>query len=111
MPTANISCIHPGLKTIMVHEAASHIPDLAERQIFLRLVAALADCQGTLMGFEAPATSRQQPGGTGRTKRAPSAYNLHMKKCVSSKANGGEGKDFKTCSVEWKQRKAQEVAK
>ena len=102
MPTASISCIHPGLKTIMVHEAASHIPDLAERQIFLRLVAALPDCQGTLMGFEAPAASGSQPGSTKRTKRAPSFYNLHMKKCASSKAKGGEGKDFKACAVEWK---------
>ena len=109
MPTANISCIHPGLKAIMVHEAASHILDLAERQIFLRLVAALPDCQGTLIGFETPATSRQQPGGTGRTKRAPSAYNLFIKKCASSKAKGGEGKDFKACSIEWKQRKPQGV--
>ena len=107
MPAASISCIHPGLKTIMVHEAASHIADLAERQVFLRLVSALADCQGTLMGFEAPAASRQQPGGTGRTKRAPSAYNLFIKQCASSKAKGGQGKDFKTCAVEWRATRTQ----
>ena len=107
MPTTSISCIHPGLKTILVHEAASHIQDLAERQIFLRLVNALADCQGTLLGFEAPAGSEQKPGKAGRTKRAPSAYNLHMKKCASSKAKGGQGKDFKTCAVEWRATRTQ----
>lgn len=95
MPTASISCIHPGLKAILVHEAASHIGDARERRIFLELVNALADCQGTLLGL-APGTA------TGRVKRAPSAYNLHMKKCASSKAKGGEGRDFKACAVEWK---------
>ena len=102
MPAATLTCLAPGLKRIIEHETASHIPDLAERQIFLRLVAALADCQGTLLGFEAPAGSRQQPSGTGRPKRAPSAYNLFIKKCASSKAKGGEGRDFKTCAVEWR---------
>ena len=95
MPAASISCIHPGLKAILVHEAASHIVDLRERRIFLELVNALADCQGTLLGL-APGTT------TGRSKRAPSAYNLHMKKCASSKAKGGEGRDFKTCAVAWR---------
>ena len=102
MPTASISCLHPGLKAILVHEAVSHIPDLAERQIFLRLVAAMADCQGTLMGLEAPAGSEQKPGKAGRTKRAPSAYNLHMKQCVSSERKGGRGRDFPTCVEEWR---------
>ena len=97
MPTASISCIHPQLKAILVHEAATHIPDARERAIFLELVKALADCRGTLIGLE---TSR-----SGRAKRAPSPYNLFLKQCASSKANGGEGKDFKTCSVEWKQLK------
>ena len=95
MPATSISCIHPGLKAILTHEAASHIVDLAERQIFLRLVAAMADCQGTLIGLA-------QGSGAGRTKRAPSFYNLHMKKCASSKAKGGDGKDFKACAVEWR---------
>jgi hypothetical protein len=103
MPAAAISCLHPQLKRIIEHEAASHIPDLAERQVFLRLIVALADCQGTLMGFEAP-----EQEGRGRTKRAPSQYNLHLKKCASSKAKGGEGKDFKTCAVEWRAAKAQQ---
>ena len=97
MPPTSISCIHPGLKTIMVHEAASHIADLTERQIFLRLVSALPDCQGTLIGLETTSTGAQR-----RAKRAPSFYNLHMKKCASSKAKGGEGKDFKACAVEWR---------
>ena len=100
MPTASISCLHPGIKAILVHESASHIPDLAERQIFLRLVAALPDCQGTLIGLA-------QGSGAGRTKRAPSAYNLYLKKCASSKAKGGEGKDFQTCAVEWRAAKGQ----
>ena len=107
MPTASISCLHPGLKAILVHEAASHIPNLAERQIFLRLVAALADCQGTLLGFEAPAGSEQKPGKAGRTKRAPSAYNIFIKTCASSKAKGGQGRDFKACAVEWRATRTQ----
>ena len=101
MPTASISCIHPSLKTILVHEAASHIPDVQERRIFLELVKVLPDCQGTLIGLE---TSRG-----GRAKRAPSAYNLYLKQCAGSKAKGGEGKDFRTCSIEWKRRKPQGV--
>ena len=103
MPTATISCLHPQLKAILVHEAARHIEDAQERRIFLDLVKALADCRGTLIGLE---TSR-----SGRAKRAPSPFNLFLKQCASSKANGGEGKDFKTCAVEWKQRKAQGVSK
>ena len=102
MPAITLTCLAPGLKRIIEHEAVTHIPDLAERQIFLRLVAALADCQGTFMGFEAAPVSEPQPGSTKRAKRAPSAYNLHMKKCASSKAKGGQGKDFKSCAVEWK---------
>ena len=97
MPATSISCIHPGLKAILTHEAASHIVDLAERQIFLRLVAAMADCPGMLIGLETTST-----GAPRRAKRAPSAYNLYLKKCASSKAKGGEGKDFKTCAVEWR---------
>ncbi len=102
MPTATISCLHPGFKAILVHEAASHISDLGERQVFLRLVAAIPDCQGTLLGL-VPAS------GATRSKRAPSAYNLHMKRCASSKAKGGEGKDFKTCAVEWRAATAQKA--
>ena len=109
MPAATLTCLAPGLKRIIEHEAITHIPDLAERTIFLRLIAALADCQGTIMGFEAPASSEPQSGQAKRAKRAPSAYNLFIKKCAGSKAKGGEGKDFKTCSVEWKRRKPQEV--
>jgi hypothetical protein len=97
MPATAISCLHPQLKRIIEHEAASHIPDLAERQIFLHLVEALADCKGMLIGFEPPTEERR-----GRAKRAPSAYNLFIKQCASSKAKGGAGKDFKTCAVEWK---------
>lgn len=99
MPT--LTCLAPGLKRIIEHEAVSHIPDLAERQIFLRLVAEMADCDGILIGFEPPAGSARH-----RTKRAPSAYNLYIKHCASSKDKGGEGKDFKTCSLEWKSQKA-----
>ena len=95
MPATSISCIHPGLKTIMVHEAASHIQDLEERRIFLELVNALADCKGTLIGL-VPGT------GATRAKRAPSKYNLFLKTCAGSRAKGGEGKDFKTCAVEWR---------
>ena len=95
MPTASISCIHPGLKAILVHEAASHIADLRERQAFVTLLEAITACPaGTLMSVE--------NSGRTRVKRAPSAYNLHMKKCASSKAKGGQGKDFKTCAVEWR---------
>ena len=99
MATASISCLHPQLKAILVHEAATHIEDVRERRIFLELVNALADCQGTLIGLET--------SGGGRAKRAPSEYNLFLKQCAGSKAKGGEGKDFKTCSVEWKRRKLQ----
>lgn len=101
MPTASISCLHPGLKAILVHEAATHIENLQERRTFLELVEALADCRGALIGLEA---SRG-----GRVKRAPSAYNLFLRQCAGSKAKGGEGKDFRTCAVEWKQRKPQGV--
>ena len=97
MPTASVNCVHPGLKAILTHEAASHIPDLAERQIFLRLVSALPDCQGTLMGLEATSAGTQR-----RAKRAPSAYNLFMKQCASSEAKGGQGRGFKACAVEWR---------
>lgn len=100
MPT--ISCLHPQFKAILVREATTQIPDLAERQIFLRLVAILADCQGMLIGLEATPVRDQR-----RAKRAPSPYNLFLKQCASSKAKGGEGKDFKTCTVEWRQRKPQ----
>jgi hypothetical protein len=102
MPAASISCLHPQLKRIIEHEAVTHIPDLAERQVFLRLIAALADCQGTLLGL-VPGTA------TGRAKRSPSAYNLFIKKCASSKAKGGEGKDFKTCAVEWRATRVQKT--
>ena len=95
MPAGSISCIHPGLKAILTHEAASHIADLRERRIFLELVNALADCKGTLLGL-APGS------GATRSKRAPSAYNLFIKHCASSKAKGGDGKDLKTCAVEWR---------
>ena len=71
--------------------------------MFLELVAALADCRGTLIGLEAP--------GSGRVKRAPSEYNQFITNCARSKKKGGEGKDFKTCSVEWKRRKTQGSAK
>ena len=97
MPTASISCLHPGLKAILVHEAATHIENLQERRIFLELVGALADCRGALIGLEA--------SSAGRVKRAPSAYNLFLKKCAGSKAKGGDGKGFKTCAVEWKAQK------
>jgi hypothetical protein len=100
MPHAGISCVHPGLKTILVHEAASHIKDDRERRIFVELVNSVADCQGTLLGLVAAS-------GATRSKRAPSAYNLHMKKCASSKAKGGEGKEFKACAVEWRAAKLQ----
>lgn len=103
MPTATISCLHPSLKAILVHEAAQHIENLQERRIFLELVKALADCRGTLIGLETSSGSR--------AKRSPSAYNLFLRQCAGSKAKGGEGKDFKTCSVEWKRRKPQGVAK
>lgn len=106
MPSATLTCLSPDLKKIIQHEAVTHIPDLAERKIFLDLVAALADCKGTLMGFEVPVASGQQASQSGRTKRAPSKYNLFIKRCASSKAKGGEGRDFKTCSVEWKAQKA-----
>lgn len=100
MPAATLTCLAPGLKKIIQHEAVTHIPDLAERKLFLDLVAAMADCQGTLMGFEAPDASGTQPGR--RTKRAPSAYNLFIRRCASSTAKGGEGKNLKTCAVEWR---------
>ena len=97
MPATAINCLHPGLKSILVHEAASHIQDGEERRIFIELVNGLPDCQGALLGL-APA---------GRSKRAPSAYNLFLKKCASSTAKGGEGKDFRICSREWKEQKVQ----
>lgn len=111
MPHATLTCLAPGLKKIIMHEASTHISDLAERKIFLDLVAALANCQGTLIGFEVPAAIERQVAGDGRKKRAPSAYNTFIKKCASSKAKGGEGKDFKACALTWKEQKAQARAK
>jgi|GEM_PF-6805028 len=99
MATAAITCLHPGLKTILVHEAESHIEDDEELRIFLDLLSSIADCQGMVIGLEAA------QGGGVRVKRAPSAYNLFMKQCASSTAKGGDGKDFKACGLEWKRKK------
>lgn len=94
-----LSCLSPQLKLILQQEAR-HITDEAEKGVYLKLLEALLDCpKGILIGLEDQGQKRS------RTKRAPSAYNLHMKKCASSKAKGGEGRDFKACAVAWKARK------
>lgn len=98
MPT--ISCLHPQLKLILQGEA-HHIADEKERQAFLKLLMATADCQGMLIGLEGGTTKGE------RKKRAPSEYNDFMGKCARSKdkvVDGvpGQGKDFKACALEWK---------
>ena len=48
-----------------------------------------------------------QPTGLGdgrRRKRAPSAYNLHMKECLK-KTSGPIKERFRTCAAEWKKKK------
>lgn len=107
MAYVTLSCLHPQLKAILIDESSRHIRDATERAIFLRLVAALTDCQGTLIGFEPSAGAGRQPTEGRRTKRAPSAYNLFIRKCASSKAKGGEGRDFKTCAVAWRAAKVE----
>lgn len=95
-----ISCLSPGLKLILQAEAR-HIEDAAEKRAYLKLLEALADCSpGVLIGIDAGESERGRRRSD--TKRAPSAYNLFIKKCASSKAKGGEGKDFKACTLAWK---------
>lgn len=51
--------------------------------------------------------SLKSRGGGGRAKRAPSAYNEFMGKCVKEKGKGGDhqGK-FKDCAAEYRKKKA-----
>ena len=90
---AGISCLHPGLKAILEQEA-KHILDTSERQAYLALLGELANCpRGMLIGLEAGTTEQKN----GRKKRAPSAYNNYVKKCM-----GQDGKPMKECAVGWK---------
>lgn len=45
-----------------------------------------------------------QMASAGRTKRAPSAYNLWMKECIP-KRTGPIQERFKACAVEYKKQK------
>jgi len=42
--------------------------------------------------------------GKARTKRAPSAYNLHMKECIK-RTSGPIQERFKSCAAEYKKKK------
>jgi hypothetical protein len=99
MPQAKITCISSGLREVLMHESR-HLVNPATKMEYEKTLRALPACPtGMLIGIEAP-------GGRGRVKdpnapkRAPSAYNLFVRKCVKD-----EGKDFKTCAVEWRKEK------
>ena len=89
----------------MLEAEAHHIEDARTRAIFQKLVESIPDCaNGRLLGFEVSEGGKGR--GAGRTKRAPSPYNNFLKRCAGSKAKGGDGKDFKTCAIEWPAEKA-----
>lgn len=44
--------------------------------------------------------------GTATTKRKPSEYNLFIKQCATSTEKGGQGKPFKTCVEDWRNKKS-----
>ena len=95
MPAVTLTCLAPGLKQILEQEA--HHLDPETHRVFMRLIEQVAGCPpGMLMGVG---------GSNAKPKRAPSAYNNFMKDCASKRENGGQGKDFKTCTVEWRSRK------
>ena len=94
MPDATITCLAGAIKQIFQAEA-KHLEDEKERRAFLVALDEIDDCPaGQLIGVS---------GHSGhKTKRAPSPYNLFLKKCASKKENGGQGRDFKTCTLDWK---------
>ena len=97
MPHLSISCLGEGLKQVLQHEGR-HIEAPAEKAAYDRTLRAIPTCPiGMLIGIEPAPTGRG-----GRTKRAPSEYNLFMKGCVSGKEKGGQGREFKSCVNEWK---------
>lgn len=96
MADTAITCISGAIKAIFIQEA-KHLEDEKQRRSFLVSLDEIDDCPaGQLLGI-AGGTSKSV-----RVKRAPSAYNLFLKKCASKPENGGRGLSFKQCTVEWK---------
>lgn len=98
MPPISISCLHPQLKRILVFEA-KHIEDRKERDAFMGLIEAIANCSGMLIGLEQGATGRSRR----RTERPPSKYNQFIGKCIRERPEGQPTPDaMKACAGKWK---------
>lgn len=97
MPEIAISCISEGLRIVLLEEGY-HLHDPQTRARYEKTLRELPTCPvGMLLGLEGVAA----PDGR-RRKRPPSAYNLHIKSCVSG------GGDFRSCAAEWRQQKSRD---
>ncbi|MDZ4263824.1 MAG: hypothetical protein U1B30_16020 [Pseudomonadota bacterium] len=91
----------------LIQKELHHVTDEATRKVFAEIVKVVANCPaGQQVGVQVikePAGGAGAPAGRAkREKRAPSEYNKFMGQCARSKDKGGQGKDFKSCAVDWK---------
>lgn len=99
MPDLRLTCLSAEARGLVLSEM-HHIKGAKERETFTRLINQVAECPvGQSVGIATGA------GKGSKAKRAPSAYNLFLKQCASSKEKGGQGRSFKECSAEWKAKK------
>jgi len=67
------------------------------------------DCETLIQEIEmlkARIEALERGGGTRRSKRAPSKYNLFMKECIKGKS-GPIQERFRACALEYKKHKGQ----
>lgn len=104
MPNVVLRCISPGLRDILQAEG-HHITDPGAKRVFEQLLAETPPCMdGGIIGLEVEETA----GKAGRKKRAPSAYNLHVKECMARRPKDTPAPDhMKTCALEWRAKKGQ----
>jgi len=87
-----LTCLSPHVKEVAQLELAK-IQNPQVKAIFIEILKTLVDCKdGQVIGIELQETAQK----TARQKRAPSAYNLHVGRCMKA------GNGMKECAVLWK---------